>query len=85
MENLDGMTSEELREFYVKSCERKFALSLFPDKPSGYVKATRLFGAYAINKLCAVTARLEGGIATAITYEDICERIYNDLPEFAKW
>jgi hypothetical protein len=29
--------------------------------------------------------RAEGKISTAMTYEQICDRLYEELPEFARW
>ena len=40
---------------------------------------------YAANKATAMGLRLAGKIADAMTYEGICERLYNQLPEFARW
>lgn len=62
----------------------KQASQLFPDKPSGYVNATKLLRCYAWNKVTAMGLRLEGKIATATQYETICDRIYGELPDYAK-
>lgn len=61
------------------------ARTLFPDKPKGYVRATRELAAYAANKGAAMNCRLRGDIVTAMQYEKICERAYDKLPAFARW
>ena len=58
---------------------------LFPSCPKGYVAATCKIHHYAINKLTAMACRLRGDISAALEYEDTCERIYKDLPKYAKW
>lgn len=61
------------------------ALELFPDRPRGYMVATSLLSHYASNKATAMERRLRGDIQVALMYEGICERIYAQLPEYAKW
>lgn len=61
------------------------AQELFPEEPKGYVKVTKNLGNYASNKATAIFLRTEGNIAGAMAYEDIADRIYNNLPEWAKW
>lgn len=62
-----------------------FAKQLFPLRPKGYVRATKDLGNYASNKAVAMDLRLKGQIQGALSYEAICERIYNQLPEYARW
>lgn len=62
-----------------------FARQLFPLAPSGYVRATKNLGHYAANKATAMQCRLRGEIQSALMYEGICDRIYDQLPEYAKW
>jgi hypothetical protein len=62
-----------------------FARQLFPEAPKGFVRATKDLGNYASNKATAMRCRLDGKINEALMYEGICERIYNELPEYAKW
>ena len=85
--NLDGIDSDELWALHQRLRQRLVAETrkLFPDKPEGYVRAARTLKNYAANKATAMTLRAEGKIATAVTYEQICERLYGDLPEFARW
>lgn len=45
----------------------------------------RLLREYAIYKAQAMQARRDGRIATAITWENLCERAYSRLPEDLKW
>jgi len=58
---------------------------MFPDRPRGYVAATRSLAHYAYNKSTAMRCRLKGDINAALNYEAICERIYDNLPDYAKW
>lgn len=85
--NLDAIPEDDLREFaksmhYLK---RQEAALIFPGKPKGYVKASHMLENYAWNKLTAMILRKEGEINRAIEYENICQRIYDRLPEFARW
>ena len=85
--NLDGIDSDELWDLHKRLRQRLVAEArkLFPDKPEGYVRAARTLRNYAANKATAMTLRAEGKIATALTHERICQRLYGDLPEFARW
>jgi len=86
--NFDAMDAEDLWAFWQKIetiRPIRFARTLFPDRPKGYVTATIALGCYASNKATAMQCRLRGEIQTAINYEGICERIYNRLPEYARW
>jgi hypothetical protein len=87
MENLDAMTVDELVAFWKKAHGRcvRTARELFPDRRTGYIRATQLLRDYAMNKAVAVKCRPEGKIMAAMKYEDICERIYKELPEWARW
>lgn len=84
---LDEATQEELRRFWqlTHTGARSAARELFPDRPKGFCTATKDLGAYAANKVVARNLRLKGDIAQALEYEGICERIYNSLPDFARW
>lgn len=84
--NLDAATEDQLgRAWYVFQNDPQIARLMFPGRPAGYRRATELLAAYAINRKCAVRARLAGKIVTAEGYELICERIYKSLPSFARW
>jgi len=63
---------------------RLYAKQLFSNVP-GAVKAIKLLVAYAWNKSTAMNLRLINCTLTATMYEDICEKIYNQLPEYAQW
>lgn len=86
--NLDAMTSEDLRAFWLSTNGvrpiRK-ARELFPARPTAYVSTTKDLGHYASNKATAMECRLRGTIDAASMYEDICERIYQKLPVYARW
>lgn len=40
---------------------------------------------YASNKATAMRYRMAGEIGPAMHRERLCERIYNELPEWARW
>lgn len=40
---------------------------------------------YLWNKYTAMGLRLAGNINRALEYEGICDRIYNRLPDYARW
>jgi len=61
------------------------ARTLFPDEPQGYVAAACYLTHYAANKAIAMGLRVAGMIADALRYEAICDRLYKELPEFARW
>ncbi len=86
--NLDTMDKDELMTFWFETNSvrpiRK-ARELFPYRPTGYVKAFKNLGHYAANKATAISCRLRGTIDTALMYEGIADRIYDELPRFAKW
>lgn len=85
--NLDCMPIEDLRDLAVGTMHfpRKTAIQLFPEKPKGYVAATKDLGHYAWNKIAAMDSRRMGNITGAQGYEAICDRIYQQLPAFARW
>lgn len=85
--NLDCETIEDLRELWgrLHKNPRKVGAELFPKRPGGYVRAAKGLAAYAINKATAMDCRFKGEIATALSYEEICDRIYSRLPSWAKW
>jgi hypothetical protein len=91
MENLDTMSIEGLHAWAVKytrnTCvkPRLLARELFPEQPKGYVSAMYDTGNYAWNKYTAMQCRLRGEIDPALMYEAIADRIYEKLPEFARW
>lgn len=70
--NLDGMNADELRAVYEANKGTR-------------PRIRRDVAAYAINKAVAMDCRAAGKIQEAAMYEAICERIYNALPDGAKW
>lgn len=85
--NLDSMTSEDLTNFWSLAFQFhpvRTARILFPEKPKGFVRATKNLGLYAANKATAMNLRKEGSINDAVKYELICDKIYAELPKFAK-
>lgn len=58
---------------------------LFPGRPEGYVQAAIGLRNYAVNRAVAIQCRRRGDIQGAQMYERIAEKIYRDLPAYAKW
>jgi hypothetical protein len=86
--NLDCMSPDDLMDFWARTNSvrpLKMAREIFPSCPAGYVRATKDLGCYASNKATAMCQRSQGNIAIAQQYEDICDRIYAELPDYAKW
>ncbi len=85
--NLDAMTPDDLWEIHNRLHQHPVleARKLFPEKPQGYVAAAHTLKNYCANKAVAMKLRLEGRIAVALRYEAICERLYGELPDFARW
>lgn len=87
--NLDGFTTnpDKLMEVWaaIHFNPIKCARILFPERQKRYVSVTKDLGSYASNKANAMTYRLKGQIQTAISYEQICESIYERLPVWARW
>lgn len=85
--NLDAMDQAELSALHQRLSQHPVteARTLFPERPKGYIKAARRLGCYAINKATAMKLRLDGKIVAALRYEGICERLYQQLPDFARW
>ncbi len=84
--NLDCMPSDnECFTFWNKHQNGRAYRELFPQGGKGTKRAAADLAAYASNKGAAMGCRRRGDIQTALTYEDICDRIYDRLPEFARW
>lgn len=85
--NLDNEDSATLMSFWARTNSVRpiaFAKQLFPNREKGYVAATKSLGHYASNKATAIDCRLRGDIPAALMYESICDRIYRELPAWAK-
>lgn len=85
--NLDGIDKDELWNLHERLRQHLVAEArkLFSERPEGYLRAARTLKHYAANKATAMGLRAEGKVSTAMTYETICERLYKQLPEFARW
>lgn len=85
--NLDAQSPGALRVFAerIQRDPLTAGQAIFPEMPRGYDRATCKLGAYASNKAVAMECRLRGDILAAQTYETICERLYSELPDFARW
>lgn len=85
--NLDCMPRSGLDLFIrtVTNGPRLAAAVMFPAKPRGYLRATRILKEYAGSKITAMAFRERGQITSALHYETYCESLYNKLPDFARW
>ena len=85
--NFDGMNREELSAWWKdhQRPTRTQAANVFPGRPRGYVRLVKDLANYACNKSVAMKCRADGKIQEAQMYEEICERIYTELPDFARW
>lgn len=84
--NLDAMNADELWAFWEKTYNRPSAArALFPDRPKRYTVVTDDLANYACNKSVAMKLRASGKISDAQIYENICESIYDKLPQHARW
>lgn len=89
--NFDAMTPADLWQFW-RDCgmssvlvPRRIARAVFPDRPKGYVRTCKTLAHYACNKAVAMGLRTKGQIDRALVYEHVCDRIYDRLPEYARW
>jgi hypothetical protein len=85
--NLDTMDFDELDAIWrgVMEHPRKFALKLFPSKPPHYVKTANLLAIYASDRLLAMRYRAGGHIKDSLKVEEELEKLYDKLPEYARW
>ena len=86
--NLDSLDVDEHWAIWQRTNSVRpiaYARELFPGKPKGYTRIAKDLGCYASNKATAMSCRLRGDIQTALTYEGICDRIYDRLPDWSRW
>ena len=88
--NLDGMSAGDLWDFWKKmgaSSVRPLsqARKMFPGRKKGIVRATIDLRNYAANKATAMQCRKRGDIKAALMYEGIADKIYKELPTWARW
>lgn len=83
--NLDAEEATALLIFWNRHQGGRNARDLFPEGGKGTLRATADLANYASNKATAMQCRRRGDITAALMYEDIADRIYNDLPSFARW
>lgn len=82
--NLDDVPYDDLVDFTKKYKDGRNSRQLFPGQ-RGSQAATRQMVKYAAVKMAARQARGNGNIEHALYFESMCDRIYNQLPGFAKW
>lgn len=85
--NLDCMDDDALSAFAgnVLGLPLKTARSLFPARPSGYLRAARLLKDYALLTLTSRSLRLDGKVNEACQAEARGHAIYARLPIWARW
>jgi hypothetical protein len=88
--NPETMEKDDLMAFWQMTDEANpiaAARKFFGEPPyqHGYVRVFKDLGAYSCNKAIALGLRSDGQIGSAQKYERICERIYRNLPAWAKW
>ena len=83
--NLDAMGPDDLMKFSARHQNGYNARDLFPELGRGTQRATWDLANYAGNKATAMRCRLYGDIQAATMYEGIADRIYEELPPFARW
>jgi hypothetical protein len=83
--NIDCTDTSELMLVWNKYKRGRNYRELFPSGGKGTKLATADIASYASNLHAARTSRLRGDIVTAKMYENICDSIYQGLPEFARW
>lgn len=85
--NLDHFNHSNLMEFWFITNRLGWDMAryLFPERPKGYVSATRDLGHYAANKAAMMSCWNEGNITGSDCYEQICKNIWDRLPKYARW
>lgn len=85
--NPDAMNNDKLYALIamIEAHPRKIAQRLFPDHADGRVRAVKDIKNYCWNAITARHLRVDGNIQTAMEYESICDRIYDRMPEWARW
>lgn len=86
--HLDGMSQDELMAFwkrYRKGAKLEDCRALIGDSRKGYTRIANDLANYASNKATAIQCRLNGLLRTALSYEAICDRIYDGLPKDVRW
>lgn len=84
MDNLDCMDEGDLMRFWFVNQNGRTARKLYPGV-RGARRAVANLANYASNKATAMQCRARGDISGAEYYENICERIYRDIPTYARW
>ncbi len=82
--NLDDDNTVDLMAFWRRYQRGQNARDLFPAGGTCTRRATADLANYASNKSAAQSCRMRGDILAAQVYEMICDRIYTDLPDWAR-
>ena len=85
--NPDCMSADEIRQWIaaIGPGHRPAIAKQWFAGQRGMFEHARNVRNYLWNKLTAMELRLEGSIAKALAYEVICDRIYKELPDVARW
>lgn len=79
LENLDGMFPDDLHAYAAKLDGLRIPLTREEDQ------TRTLLARYARYRAHAMGARDNGLIPTAESFELLADRVYRDLPEYARW
>lgn len=85
--NLDAMNLDELADFksFIGKNIKDACVALFGRSDAESIHVATCLWMYANIKELAMHDRIGGYIQTAVDLEYVCENLYSDLPEFAKW
>jgi hypothetical protein len=85
--NLDDIPPEEAQAFFDRASRGiiPVARELFPKRPLGYVRVAKDLKWYAFHRARAGKFRLAGDIHSGRTHELEMQRIYDQLPKWARW
>lgn len=90
--NFDAMDKDELVAFFIEhrngaDWTRVLSRDIVPNGIT-WKQATKIakkLAEYALQKSAAMRYRESGKIDPALRHEKECDRIYNELPEWARW
>ena len=86
--NIDGLHPQDIWELVMRirgqSARRRAAREWFGGR-RGAIAAVKEIEFYARLTFTARACRQRGEIQSALHYEECADRVYQDLPEWAKW
>ncbi len=85
LDSAGNRPSYEIGETYGYDPLNLDGLSVDADAVEEMASVYQTLATYAQHKAKAMKARKAGDITSALTQERLCERIYNQLPKWARW